>query len=181
MFSICEHSRIRPDFPVRQLSVNLCSVLYNFHYVTVHTWVLQLYLACVVCWWASVWAWDADRIHRLLPWMRKADDSRGESYPSISYCCFIYVDTEQYWYITGETFENPCTALPSIRNPSLEKDTRSHGMVVGSRKEEKGGKRKRVNISSFHRDSAYTASRLITAINRRTVYSLIDPSIGFDI
>jgi len=55
----------------------------------------------------------------------------------------------------------------------------------GKQKRGKRGKRERererVNISNFHRDSAYTASRLITAINRRTVYSLTDPSIGFDI
>lgn len=141
----------------------------------------KLYLTCVVCWWANVWVWVAGRIHRLLPWMRKADESRGESYPSIGYCCVIL---RRYRAILIYYRGNIRKSLHRSTKYTQSITGKRHAITwngSGKQKRGKRGKRESVHISNFHRDSAYTASRLITAINRRTVYSLIDPPIGFDI
>lgn len=149
------------------------------HYVIVHIWVLQL-LPSVRC------------------MLERACCVASRSYSSV-----VTVNAESGWEQRGK--------LPFYRlllryirryrailiyyrgniRKSLHRSTKYTQSITGKRhaitwngsgkqKRGKGGK-ERVNISNFHRDSAYIASRLITAINRRTVYSLIDPSIGFDI
>jgi hypothetical protein len=79
--------------------------------------------------------------------------------------------------LQGKHSQIPTSLNQLVRYPSLEKDSITQYSVGWQR----GGEGTGMNCSDFHMDSAYTDSRLITTINRGTVYSLIEHSIAFDI
>lgn len=83
--------------------------------------------------------------------------------------------------LQGKHSQIPTSLHQLLRYPSLEKDSITQCSVGRHKGVKRGGEGAGMNCSDFHMDSAYTDSRLITTINRGTVYSLIEHSIAFDI